>query len=133
MAGNDHQAGGHRTEAGLPAGECPEGHLTHPPHRRCPDCGRAQTDTVDLSDRTAEVVTWTTAHATAPGVRTPNRLAVVEFEVGDRSVRAVGGTTAPVSVGDTVRPVYVAQLRDPEAGIRHPDSQEWDGYRFEPV
>ncbi len=128
MAGSDHQSG-----EGLLAGECPEGHLTHPPHRRCPECGREQTGTVDLADRTASVVTWTTAHATPPGVRAPNRLAVVEFEVGDRRVRALGGTTEAVSVGDTVRPVYVAELRDTEAGIRHPDSQEWDGYRFEPV
>ncbi len=139
--GEHRDAGGDREESddrdgdgsGLLAGECPKGHLTYPPHQRCPDCGRAQTDTVDLSDHTAEVVTWTTAHATPPGVRNPNRIAVVTFEVDDRRVRAIGGTTAEVAIGDTVRPVYVEQLRDPEAGIRHPDSHEWDGYRFEPV
>ncbi len=115
------------------AGECPQGHLTYPRHTRCPECGHRQTDTVELAERTAEVVTWTTAHATPPGVRSPNRLAIVEFEVGDRTVRALGGTTDAVRTGDRVRPVYVEELRDPDAGIRDPESQSWDGYRFEPV
>jgi len=118
---------------GLVAGECPDGHLSYPRHRRCPDCGRPQETTVDLAGRTAEVVTWTTVHATPPGVRSPNRLAVVAFDVDGRTVRAVGGTTRSVAVGDTVRPVYVGELRDPDTGIRHAESQTWDGYRFEPV
>jgi len=29
--------------------------------------------------------------------------------------------------------VYAEELRDPEAGIREPTSQAWDGYRFKPV
>jgi hypothetical protein len=29
--------------------------------------------------------------------------------------------------------VYCEELRDPEAGIREPESQEWDGFRFEPI
>jgi hypothetical protein len=128
-----HESTPESDEPGLLAGECPAGHLTYPTHRRCPECGREQTDTVDLSGHTAEVLTWTTAHAPPPGVRTPNRLAIVTFEVDGRTVRALGGTTESVAVGDTVRPVYVPELRDPEAGIRHPDAQAWDGYRFEPV
>jgi hypothetical protein len=32
-----------------------------------------------------------------------------------------------------VRPVYVEELREPGAGIREPESQAWDGYRFEPI
>jgi hypothetical protein len=112
---------------------CPNGHLTQPGHTVCPECGREQTETVDLSDRTGEVVTWTESTATPPGVRQPNTLAIVEFEIDDTTVRTIGGTTADVETGDAVHPVYVAELRDPEAGIRHPESQAWDGFRFEPV
>ncbi|MFB6308237.1 MAG: nucleic acid-binding protein, partial [Haloarculaceae archaeon] len=72
--------------------------------------------------------------ATPPGVREPNTLAIVEFDVDGESVRAIGqATTDEIETGDEVEPVYVEQLRDPEAGIREPDSQEWDGYRFQPV
>ncbi len=121
-------------EPGLLAHRCPEGHLTYPGHPRCPECGREQTGTVDLADRTATVVTWTTSTATPPGVRAPNHLAVVEFDVDGRAVRAIGQlTTGDVETGDAVRPVYVEELRDPDAGIRFPASQRWDGYRFEPV
>jgi uncharacterized OB-fold protein len=67
-------------------------------------------------------------------VREPNHLAIVEFAVDGQPVRALGQlTTGDVETGDEVRPVYAGQLRDPEAGIREPDSQAWDGYRFEPV
>lgn len=118
---------------GLPAYECPNGHLTYPAHARCPECGEKQTDTVDLSDREGEVLTWTTVGASPTGVREPNTLAIVEFSVGDRTVRVIGGTTGDVSVGQTVRPAFVEQLRDPDAGIRVRESQSWSGYRFEPV
>lgn len=115
------------------AHRCPNGHLTYPGHERCPECGELQTEMVDLSEITAEVITWTKSIATPPGVRQPNTLAIVEFTVDGEPVRAIGGTTAEVSIGDQVRPVPVDQLRDPEAGIRHPDSQAWNGYRFEPI
>jgi len=118
---------------GLRAGECEKGHLTFPPHPVCPTCGEPQSETVDLSTRTGTVVTWTTSTTTPPGVREPNTLAIVAFEVGDRTVRALGGTTGDVDVGDAVRPVYVAELRDPEASFRTQASQRWDGYRFAPV
>jgi hypothetical protein len=119
----------------LDAGRCPNGHLTYPTHHRCPACGERQTATVDLSDRTAEVVTWTETTVTPPGVRAPNRLAIVEFDVEGESVRAIGQVVedASVDIGDVVRPVYAEQLRDPEESIREPDSQEWDGFRFEPI
>jgi len=120
----------HRFEAG----RCPNGHVTYPTHARCPECGEPQNEAVDLADRTAEVVTWTTSTATPPGVRAPNHLAIVEFSVDGEAVRAIGQlTTDGVAVGDEVTPTYVEQLRDPDAGIRHPDSQSWDGFRFEPV
>ena len=118
----------------LDAHRCPNGHLSSPPHTRCPTCGEPQTETIDLSDRTAEIVTWTESQATPPGVRRPNAIAIVEFEVDGESVRQIGQLTdADVAIGDEVIPVYADELRDPDAGIRHPDSQAWDGYRFEPV
>ncbi|WP_336037678.1 Zn-ribbon domain-containing OB-fold protein [Halobacterium yunchengense] len=117
------------------AHRCPNGHVTYPGHTRCPDCGEAQTGTVDLADRTGEVVTWTTSTATPPGVREPNHLAIVEFDVGGEAVRALGqlATADGVEIGSEVEPVYCEQLREPGAGIREPDSQDWDGFRFEPV
>lgn len=118
---------------GLLAHECENGHLTYPGHTRCPDCGTEQTGTVDLSDREADVITWTTVSASPTGVREPNTLAIVEFSVGERTVRASGQADKTVEIGDTVRPVYVEELRDPDAGIRARESQSWDGYRFEPI
>jgi uncharacterized OB-fold protein len=122
----------------LNAHRCPNGHLTYPGHELCPDCGEEQTETVDLSDEVGEVVTWTTNTATPPGVRQPNSLAIVEFEIGGESVRAIGqlagdGEEVDVEIGDEVRPVYAEELRDPDAGIREKESQEWDGYGFESV
>ena len=121
-------------EPGLRASECASGHLAFPRHPVCRECGAATVGSVDLSDETAEVVTWTTSTATPPGVREPNTLAIVEFDVAGETVRAIGGTTTEdVAIGDVVEPVYVAELRDPDAGIREPASQEWDGYRYRPV
>lgn len=122
------------SETDFLAHRCPSGHLTYPGHELCPECGERQTETVDLSARTATVVTWTTSTATPPGVREPNHLGIVEFDVDGEPVRAlVQFTTGDIETGDEVEPVYVDELRDPEAGIRHPGSQSWDGYRFEPV
>jgi hypothetical protein len=124
------------------AGLCPNGHASYPTHPRCPDCGEPQdAGTIDLSKSSAEVVTWTRSTATPPGVREPNTLAIVEFDVsdatdgGDDVVSAIGQVTgdADVETGDEVEPVYAEELRDPEAGIKVPESQEWDGYRFDPV
>ena len=118
----------------LDAHRCPNGHLTYPGHTRCPECGEHQTGTVDLSERRAEVITWTHSTATPPGVRQPNTIAIVEFDVDGESVRAIGQVTSDdVETGDAVEPVYVEELRDPEIGIKEPESQAWDGYRFEPV
>lgn len=117
----------------LEAHRCPNGHTTYPAHRLCPSCGEPQDEVIDLTDRVAEVVTWTTSTATPPGVREPNHLAIVAFEVDGETVRALGQlTTDDIEIGDRVIPVYAGELRDPDAGIRHPDSQAWDGFRFEP-
>jgi uncharacterized OB-fold protein len=138
------------------------GSVTYPPHPVGPD-GAERTDTLDLREYEAHVVTWTTSTATPPGVRQPNTLVIVEFDLSASydgpPVRALGqvvvdgggtdvdtpddeaadgeeqpGTDAQVvAIGDRVEPVYVTELRDPEAGIREPASQSWDGFRFRPV
>jgi len=119
---------------GLFAHRCPNDHLTVPGHHRCPRCGEPQEETVDLSDAVGRVVTWTESRATPPGVRSPNPVAIVAFEVEDTEVRAIGGLTrGDVAVGEEVRPVHVDALRDPDLGIREAASQEWSGYRFEPI
>jgi uncharacterized OB-fold protein len=115
------------------AGRCEQGHLAVPPRAVCPTCGGSRAGTVELTDRTGEVVTWTTSTATPSGVREPNTLAIVAFDVAGESVSVLGQTTDGVAVGDRVRPVYVEQLRDPEASVRATGGQRWDGFRFEPV
>ena len=121
---------------------CPNGHATCPGHALCPDCGDPQEGTIDLTDRIGEVVTWTTSTATPPGVREPNTLAIVEFDVSDATegpdsddaVRAIGQVTSDdIETGDAVEPVYVEELRDPDIGLKEPESTDWDGYRFDPV
>ncbi|WP_226483263.1 OB-fold domain-containing protein [Natrinema amylolyticum] len=110
-----------------------DGSISYPGHPRGPD-GAEPVETIDLSEYTAEVVTWTTSTATPPGVREPNTLAIVEFDVDGEAVRAIGQvTTDDVETGDKVRAVSVEELREPGAGIRDPESQAWNGYRFEPV
>jgi len=113
---------------------CENGHVTYPDHTVCPECGAEQTDTVDLEDDTGTLVTWTTSTATPPGVREPNHLGIVEFDVEGATVRALGQlTTGDVESGARMTPVYCDELRDPETGIREKESQAWDGYRFAPV
>ncbi|GAA0258172.1 nucleic acid-binding protein [Halobaculum roseum] len=115
------------------AARYPDGSITYPAHPVGPG-GEAPVDTVDLSEYTAEVITWTTSTATPPGVREPNHVAIVEFDVDGEPVRAIGqATTGDIEIGEEVEPVYCEELRDPDAGIREPASQEWDGFRFRPV
>ena len=128
-----------RDEPPMEAVRYADGSIGFPRHHRGPN-GAKPVDTVDLSERTATVVTWTTSTATPPGVREPNHLAIVEFDLdleyddADSTVRALGQlTTGTVESGETVRPVYVPELREPGVGIKLTESQSWDGYRFEPV
>jgi uncharacterized OB-fold protein len=110
-----------------------DGTITYPGHPVGPEGGEP-IEEIDLSERVGEIVTWTTSQATPLGVRQPNHLAIVEFEVEGQSVRALGQlTTSEVEIGDEVTSTYVEELREPGAGIREPESQEWDGYRFEPT
>jgi len=124
------------SDDGSPAFEAaryPDGSITYPAHPVGPG-GEEPVGTVDLSEYAAEVVTWTTSQATPPGVRETNHVVVVEFDVDGEPVRAIGqATTGDLSIGDAVEPVYCGELRDPEAGIREADSQEWDGFRFRPT
>ena len=117
----------------MEAARYPDGSILYPAHPLGPD-GQEPIEMVDLSEYRATVVTWTTSTATPPGVREPNHLAIVEFTVDGESVRAIGQlTTDEVAIGDAVEPVYAPELRDPDAGIRDPESQSWDGYRFRPA
>ena len=142
---------GDGAEPTFEAAEYADGTVTHPPHTVGPN-GAERVGTVDLSEREGRVVTWTTSTATPPGVREPNTLAIVEFEMGDGydgpPVRALGqiaergeagetedddGEQFDVEIGDRVEPVYADELREPGAGIREPASQDWGGFRFRPV
>ncbi|MFA9516032.1 hypothetical protein ACERIT_02235 [Halopenitus sp. H-Gu1] len=114
-----------------------DGTVTYPPHPVGPN-GAERVGTVDLREQEARVITWTRSTATPPGVRAPNALAIVEFDLGPDDgppVRAIGQIVeeADVEIGDLVIPVYHEELREPGAGIREPDSQDWDGFRFEPI
>ncbi len=118
----------------LEAYRCVNGHLMYPDHPRCRECGKAIAESIDLSGREGEIVTWTVSYATPPGVREPNPLAFVRFEVDGAAVVALGGLTSEdVTSGQRVEPVAVDELRDPDVAIRHVDSQTWDGYRFRPI
>ncbi len=117
----------------MEAAQYPDGTILYPPHPIGPD-GNEPVDSVDLSEYTATVLTWTSSTATPPGVRQPNHLGIVAFDVDGESVRAIGQlTTDEIEIGDTVEAVYTEELREPGAGIREPESQSWDGYRFRPV
>lgn len=111
---------------------CPNGHVTYPSHTVCPECGEKQEETIDLSDQVGTVITWTENTATPLGIRQPNLLGIVEFDLGETSIRALGQLTGPVESGDNVVPVYCKELGDPSANIRERESQDWDGYRFQP-
>ncbi len=145
---NEKRTDGSGEKPAFEAAEYADGSITYPPHPVGPG-GSERVGTVDLREHEATIVTWTTSTATPPGVREPNTLAIVEFELGDDydgpPVRALGqiaahgdgtgedGEAHDVAIGDRVEPIYAAELREPGAGIREPDSQEWDGFRFRPV
>ena len=137
--------GGQGDEPTFEAAEYAGGAVSYPPHPVGPD-GTERVDTVDLREYEGRVLTWTTSTATPPGVREPNTLAIVEFEMGEEydgpGVRALGqiaergdgsDETFDVDIGARVEPVYAEELREPGAGIREPASQDWDGFRFRPI
>ena len=97
--------------------------------------GAVPVEKIDLTEKVGTIITWTSSTATPPGVRSPNHLGIVEFDLeADGTVRVIGQlTTDNVTIGDQVEPIYVEQLRDPDEGIRTRDSHRWDGYRFAPI
>ena len=110
-----------------------DGTISYPGHA-VGQLGGEPVETIDLCDRTATIITWTSVTATPPGVPAPNTLAIVEFNIDGTPVRAIGQlTTDDAETGMEVRPVYEPSLRDPAGTIRHQASQAWDGYRFEPI
>jgi len=121
------------SQPAMAAARYPDGSILYPAHPVGPD-GNEPVDTVDLSEYTATLITWTSSTATPPGVRQPNHLGIVEIDVEGEPVRAIGQlTTDGVEIGDTVEAIYAEELREPGAGIREPESQAWDGYRFRPI
>jgi len=121
------------SQPAMAAARYPDGSILYPAHPVGPD-GNEPVETVDLSEYTATLITWTSSTATPPGVRQPNHLGIVEFDVEGEPVRAIGQlTTDGVEIGDTVEAIYAEELREPGAGIREPESQAWDGYRFRPI
>ena len=145
MSDHDSETGADGDGPTFEAAEYASGAVSYPPHPVGPD-GTERVGTVDLREREGRVVTWTTSTATPPGVREPNTLAIVAFDLGDEydgpPVRALGqvaetdgesGDQFDVAIGDRVEPVYADELREPGAGIREPASQAWDGFRFRPV
>ena len=148
MSEHEPDTGENHGEAAFEAAEYAGGAVSYPPHPIGPD-GTERVGTVDLREHEARIVTWTTSTATPPGVRAPNTLAIVEFEMGSEydgpPVRALGQVAVrdgdgdeeddqfDVDIGDRVEPVYAKDLREPGAGIREPESQDWDGFRFRPV
>jgi hypothetical protein len=130
---SDADSGESTDQPAMEAARYPDGSILYPSHPVGPD-GNEPVETVDLSEYTATLITWTSSTATPPGVRQPNHLGIVEFDVEGEPVRAIGQlTTDDVEIGDTVEAVYAEELREPGAGIREPESQAWDGYQFQPV
>src|SRR5699024_5852106 len=104
-----HDEGADGAEKSMTAARCADGAISYPPHPLGPD-GSEPVEFVDLSDHTATIVTGTTNTAPPPGVREPNHLAVVEFEIEGESVRALGQlATGDVEIGERVRPVYTEE------------------------
>ncbi|MFB6282648.1 MAG: nucleic acid-binding protein [Halobacteria archaeon] len=125
----------------LVARKCDEGHYSFTDQDACPRCGTELSMEKDLSDTSGKVVAATVSRATPDGVRTPNPLATVEFNLEEGTVTKTGQLTENavregelvVESGDLVEPVYVEQLRDTGESFKHEESQGWGGYRFCPV
>lgn len=85
----------------------------------CTECGSTAFETYPLE--TGRVMATTTVHATPPGVRTPNRLALVQFDGGIRLIAQVRGP--PVSAGDSVEFGDIVTLRAGDSASTGPSLQ----------
>ncbi|MFC3959169.1 Zn-ribbon domain-containing OB-fold protein [Halovivax cerinus] len=83
--------------------------------QRCPACGAADADTYELG--TGSVLATTTVHATPPGVRQPNPLAIVAFEHVSLVAQLADET---IETGDAVTFGDEAVLRDGDEPIEGP-------------
>ena len=116
----------------LNAYRCANGHVSYPKHPLCNICGLAYEKEIPLFNLEATVITWTTSTVPAPGVRTPNTIAIVEYDVEGYKIKILGGVEGEnVKIGDKVKARYISELRDSKKSKRFMESQDWDGYRFE--
>lgn len=83
---------------------------------RCTECGSESFETYPLE--AGRVMATTTVHATPPGVRAPNRLALVQFDRGIRLIAQLGGP--PVSAGDSVEFGDIVTLRSGDSRTTGP-------------
>ena len=123
------------TEEDTPAtgGRYADGSVGYPAHPIGPD-GAASTGEVVLTGIAGIVETWTVSTATPPGVRAPNLLAIVSFDVDGGPIRMIGQVeAAAIAIGDRVRLGPPTQLRDPERALRPQGVQSYVGHRFVPV
>ncbi|MDR9411707.1 MAG: OB-fold domain-containing protein [Haloferacaceae archaeon] len=110
-----------------------DGSVGYPAHPIGPD-GDAATGEVSLADAVGTVETWTRSTAPPPGVRAPNLLAIVSFDVTGGPVRMIGQVDAEaIAIGDRVRLGPPTELRDPAAALRPAAVQSYTGHRFVPV
>ena len=110
-----------------------DGSAGYPAHPIGPD-GVASAGEVALTGQEGTVETWTESTATPPGVRAPNLLAIVAFEVDGGPVRMIGQVdAATIAIGDRVRLGPPSQLRDPDRALRPEAVQSYAGHRFVPV
>ena len=115
------------------AAEYADGSVGYPMHPIGPD-GHAPVGEVALTGRAGTVETWTESTATPPGVRAPNLLAIVSFDLPGGPVRMIGQVDADaVAIGDRVHLGPPTQLREPDSGLRPTAVQSYVGHRFVPA
>jgi uncharacterized OB-fold protein len=116
----------------LNAYQCVNGHVSYPKHPMCNICGLTCEKKIPLSNLEATVITWTTSTVPTPGVRSPNTIAIVEYEIEGCKIKILGGVDAEkIKIGDKVKAKYIPELRDPKKSKRFAESQYWGGHRFE--
>lgn len=94
--------------------------LTYPAHYVCRQCHHTDFEEIGVSEGT--LLTYTVIHVPPPGVDSPLRIGIVEFEGG---IRALGKLMEPTEVGSKVRA---------EWGVtRKVGEEEYEGFTFRPA